>query len=230
MCPPCPTGTPLGTRGTLRGENPASALCKPSESGGIRSRGFGKVKASGAGPGLPGWGGEGVSPSRGRQRKEEGGGPCRGRIQHPAICCSWARPAALAPSPREDGTGKRGFFRRRNYIAFSSFPKKYGHNRPQRTLRPARLTQRAPGFCGDTFPPIFLGGEPGRTGTEPSLRGSPGDTWGVGPVPPLPRLPTHGPACDAGHPGVCVRETRFCFAFLFKIFFFSFFKIYFSRR
>lgn len=48
-------GTPVGTR-TSGGEDPASALCKPSEWEEIWSWGLGRVKASGGGPGLPGWG------------------------------------------------------------------------------------------------------------------------------------------------------------------------------
>lgn len=122
--PPSPAGTAVGTR-TWRGEDPASALCKPSQSEEIWSRGLGRVKARGGCPGLPEQGEAPTEPGPPGRRGFPAGA---GRLE-PSTTLRSAAPgpvlAALAPSPLEDGTEKNSFFRRRNDIVLSSFSKKY---------------------------------------------------------------------------------------------------------
>lgn len=205
----------------MRGADPASALCKPSQSEEIWSRGLGRVKASGGGPGLPEQGEAPTEPGP----PGRGGFPAGAGRLEPSTTLRSAAPgpvlAALAPSPLEDGT-KKSVSSGGETILFSPLsPRNTGRPQPAAAHPPSRppnaastavLRGRGP------LPPCSCGRGTGEDEDRGPPQEKPRGHAGSGSVPPLPSVPTHGPAVTRVSPArVCVRLASFLpFFFFFK--------------
>lgn len=184
---------------------------------------------------VPGaWEGEGErgrprTPGAGRGSHRAGaarerGVPCRGRA-------GWSPPPPcdlllLGPSwlpwlhPRWKTALKNQFLQEEKRYCSLLFLQEIqgGRNRPLPTLHPGRLTQRAPRFCGDAgpSPPCSCGRGTGEDEDRGPPQEKPRGHAGSGSVPPLPSVPTHGPAVTRVSPArVCVRLASFLAFFFF---------------